>query len=429
MQQHDQHNGHEHRDFKPEERPLDAANQSLADALRSSFSILKGIMVVLVVLYLFSNVRRIDGHEEALRLRLGRLLPGVQPPGLVWSFPFPIDEIVPLPTKKSNEMMIKSHTFARRSGEHGQPLSFISRSPNEGLHPTLDGALLTADAGLIHCQWKVTYKINDVSQYVSEILGKKIEAAEQLIKTMVETVGIQVASELTAEEFIRTRVDHVQAEMRRRINDRLTAIHSGIVVTLVEVFEPTPPIQVRESFDRTQQAENWKQRRIREAEQERTKILNEAAGAAHKRVVALLDEIDATAEGPNKEQLRAELDHMLDSEVEGQAGQLLKDASSYRTVTVSQMQDDVQLYRSLLPEYEHNPQLLIARLWEATKQKILNYPGVTKFYRPADTQLRIHIPLDPEEERMAEKRRLLDKRFDPSKLRPKHWVPVGPEAE
>jgi len=108
-----------HRDPTVEERPLDAAGQSLADALRASFKILKGIMMVLVVLYLFSNARCVQPHEQALVLRLGRLLPGVQNPGLVWAFPYPLDEIVPLPTNKSNDTLIDSHTFHRRPGEIG----------------------------------------------------------------------------------------------------------------------------------------------------------------------------------------------------------------------------------------------------------------------------------------------------------------------
>ena len=57
-----QHADHEHREPTRVEEPLDAANQSLADALRASFGILKGIMFVLVVLYLFSNVSCIEGH-------------------------------------------------------------------------------------------------------------------------------------------------------------------------------------------------------------------------------------------------------------------------------------------------------------------------------------------------------------------------------
>ncbi|MGB2987888.1 MAG: hypothetical protein WBE26_18625, partial [Phycisphaerae bacterium] len=113
------HDQHAHRNIEATEAPLDAAHQSLADALRASFSVLKGIMMVLVVLYLFSNVRSVGTHEQALVLRLGRLLPGVHEPGLMWAFPFPIDEIIPLPTKKSNDLLIDSHTFHRSNQEIG----------------------------------------------------------------------------------------------------------------------------------------------------------------------------------------------------------------------------------------------------------------------------------------------------------------------
>ena len=92
MHQHAGHSDdHPHRRLEAAEEPLDAANQSLSDALRASFRILKGIMMVLVLRYLFSNVRRIESHEQALLLRLGRLSPTVYGAGVVWAFPFPID--------------------------------------------------------------------------------------------------------------------------------------------------------------------------------------------------------------------------------------------------------------------------------------------------------------------------------------------------
>ncbi|MBI4718758.1 MAG: hypothetical protein HY763_13200 [Planctomycetes bacterium] len=434
---HDEHD-HSHAPDEPHapgapehgEEPLDAANQSLADALRASFRILKGIMMILVVLYLFSNVRSVDSSEQALVVRLGSLRPGVHEAGLTWALPFPIDEIVPLPTRKSNDLMIDAHTFHREQNEFGKSLAFISRSETEGLNPTLDGALLTADAGLVHLQWKVTYKIDDVRSYVSHILGKKVEAAEKLLRTMVENVGIKVASELTAEEIIRTRVDHVQTEMKRRLNERLTELQSGIAVTLVEIHEPTPPLQIREAFDDTQRAENAKQARIREAEQKRTKSLNEAAGAAHQRLVKVLDELERrTRDGSADAELLAERDRLLEHEVEGKAGQLIKDAGAYLSVAVGNMQSDVELYRTLLPEYERNPHVLLTRLWEQTKQEIFQAPGVIKFYRPPGSQIRLHIPLDPEQKRHDEALRLQGQTFDVKRLRPTRLVPLGPEAE
>jgi membrane protease subunit HflK len=423
------HDQHAHRNLETVEAPLDAAHQSLADALRASFSVLKGIMTILVVLYLFSNVRSIASHEQALVLRLGRLLPGVHDPGLVWAFPFPIDEIIPLPTKKSNDLLITSHTFHRTEQELGKPIAFISRGPGEGLNPTLDGALLTADHGLVHVQWKVTYKMDDVASYVTEFAGRQVEAAEHLIRALVENIGIQVATELTAEEIIRTRVDHVQNELRLRINARLKALRSGVVVTYVEMYEPTPPVQVRDAFDNTQRWENTKQQRIRGAEKERTRILNEAAGAAHERLVKLLEEIDrAGTNARSADALRVELDGMLDQEVEGEAGRQVKNAGAYRAVVVSQMQSDVERYRMLLPEYKRNPVMLINRLWEETQTQILASPGVSKIYRPRNIrEFRLKIPRDPDEARVEEEKRLQKKEFDPGKLRREKLVPLGPE--
>lgn len=421
-----------HRNLDASEQPLDAANQSLADALRASFRILKGIMFVLIILYLFSNVRRIESHEQALVLRMGQLKAG--PPheaGLVWAFPFPIDEIVPLPTRKSNELPIDSHSFHRRKNEIGKPISFIARGGTEGLHPILDGALMTSDGGLVHARWKVIYKIDDVGRYISQIMGKKVEAAEKLIQTYVENVGILLASELTSEEFIRTRVDHVQSEMKRRVNNKLHEIESGITVQSIEMHEPTPPITVRLAFDHTQRAENQKQKKIREADKDRTRILNEAAGAAYSKLLNALDEAERTQNSvtTHDEPFSERVDQILTQEVEGEAGRMIKDAGAYLSKIVGKMKSDVEMYRTLLPEYQRNPHLLIARLWEDTKTIIFNYPGVTKIIRPYEATLRLNISLDPEETRLIEKRRLEEQKFDASQLRIKRYIPVGPEYD
>jgi membrane protease subunit HflK len=423
---------HAYRNLDAVEEPLDAAGESLANALRSSFSVLKGIMMVLVVLYMVSNVRSIGSHEQALVLRLGRLLPGVHEAGLAWAFPYPIDEIVPLPTRKSNDLRVASHTFRRHGTEVGKPLSFLARSPGQGLHPVFDGALLTADAGLVHVQWKITYKIDDVVSYATTILGDKVEAAESLILSLVETIGIQVASEMTAEEITRTKVDTVQSEMRRRLNRRLDSLGSGIAVTVVEMFELTPPLQVRSAFDFTQRAENTKQKMIRDSEKQRTQVLSEAAGVVFPRFVELLDQIDAGgAQGATLDELRTELNRMLDEEVEGEAGRRLKKAGAYRAGVVSRIRNEVERYRMLLPEYKRNPLVLINRLWEQTRQEIFASPGVTKFYRPSGLmEFRLQIPLDPKETRLREAQQLQKEQFNEAKLlRKAKVIPVGPEHD
>ena len=64
-----------------DDRPgLDAAHQSLADALRVSFWVLKLAMLLLVVVYLFSGVFNVREQEIAVCLRFGRIVgsPGQQ---------------------------------------------------------------------------------------------------------------------------------------------------------------------------------------------------------------------------------------------------------------------------------------------------------------------------------------------------------------
>lgn len=426
-----QQDEHAHRNPAAAEAPLDAANQSLADALRASFSILKGIMMVLLVLYLFSNVQCIEGHEQALVLRLGALREGVRPAGLVGALPFPIDEVLRLPTKASNELIDKSHTFKRRPNEEGKPLSFIHRG-HGGLDPVLDGALMTADKGLVHVEWKITFKIEDVRQFISTVHGDgTVEAAKKLLHVLIETTGVEVASALTAEEVIRTRTDDVQARMKRRLNERLASLETGIVVSLVKMHQPTPPIQVRDAFDATQRAENRKRTTIRDAQKNAEQLLNDAAGAAHRRLIDKLDAIELARSGDDPKQLAAlerQLDELLELEVEGQAGKMLKDAGAYYEIVVGRMESDVAQYQTLLPEFKRNPAMLIARLWEQALHELFASPGVVKLYIPAGVdEFRLHIGPDPQQQRIEEVRRLQGQTFDPNTLREdiQHPMPVG----
>ena len=186
---------------------------------------------------------------------------------------------------------------------------------------------------------------------------------------------------------------------------------------------------MREAFDATQRAENTKKKKIDEARQKETKILNRAAGAAHEELVALLDAIEAGGtEDEPVDTLRKKLDDVLVERAEGEAGRLIKDATSYHARVVGQIQSDVNLYRALLPEYERNADVLIGRLWEQTRQRIYNSPGVVKFYRPPGAQIRIHVGLDDEQSRIDEERRLQEQESDVSRLRPKKQVPLGPDT-
>ena len=82
----------------PPETPVDAGSQALAEALRSSFAIVKVVMVLLVLLFLASGFFTVGPQERAILLRFGRPVGegenALLMPGLHWSLPYPIDESI-----------------------------------------------------------------------------------------------------------------------------------------------------------------------------------------------------------------------------------------------------------------------------------------------------------------------------------------------
>ena len=79
------------------ETPVDAGSQALAEALRSSFAIVRFVMIVLLLVFLASGFFQVGPQERGIILRFGKpvgegekVLLG---PGLHFGFPAPIDEV------------------------------------------------------------------------------------------------------------------------------------------------------------------------------------------------------------------------------------------------------------------------------------------------------------------------------------------------
>ena len=117
--------------------PFDAANQSLADALRASFGVLKVIMVLLVVWFLFSGVTCVQETQQAVVFRFGKLQSAASETGLHLAFPYPVDETLRIGVA-AETLTFDSHWFQVRPEEEGVSLSMISRG-GQGLDPVHDG--------------------------------------------------------------------------------------------------------------------------------------------------------------------------------------------------------------------------------------------------------------------------------------------------
>ncbi len=404
--------GHKHHQSSPHiapgDAPLDAANQSLADALRASFNILKFIMFVLVVMYCLSGIQCIDEHEQAVVLRFGKLMPDVRDPGLSKAFPYPIDDTLRFPAKKSNKFMCMDHWPHVKKDQQAESLGKIKGAG--GLNPTIDGSLLTADRGMVHIQWDITYRVNDLRNYILNVADSKTEKTETLLSDLLDWAAISVISKYSAEEVTRGKTADIAMEVKSKLNESLEELGTGLVVVALDIPRSSVPGQTISAFDAVTRAENIKQKEIRTAEQRRTDILNEAAGPAYEELIALLDEHDAAEAAGNEEtllQVRANIDNLLDNKVAGAAGRAIKNARGFYTQVVQQVKGEVEEYHASLDEFLNARELFLHRMWEKTRQQVLTYDGVKKhMISPMADEIRIKIGPDPEQRRIDERKKL-----------------------
>ena len=163
----DEH-GHEHPHAEPAApapvppTPEDAGSQALSEALHSSFLIVKVVMIGLVVVFLGSGFFKVGPSERAVVLHFGKPVgegnKALLGPGLHWSFPRPIDEVVRIPY--SEIRTVKSTTgwyFVTKEQE-------ANNYPMPGapsLNPNVDGYTITAEEDIVHTRATVTYRVTD----------------------------------------------------------------------------------------------------------------------------------------------------------------------------------------------------------------------------------------------------------------------------
>src|SRR5277367_5844521 len=107
----DEHEHHDH-EHSPAPETRDAGSQALAEALSSSFAIVKIVMVLLVVAFFASGFFQVGPQEKAVILRFGKPVGEGQNAllnaGPHWSFPYPIDEVIHIPI--TEVLKVKSTT-------------------------------------------------------------------------------------------------------------------------------------------------------------------------------------------------------------------------------------------------------------------------------------------------------------------------------
>ncbi len=307
--------GHDHESPATAPEVQDAGSQALAEALRSSFAVVKIVMVLMVVIFIGSGFFQVGPSQKAMILRFGKPVGEGQKAlltsGLHWSFPYPIDEVVKIPI---TEIQKVTSTVGWYFTTPEMELSGEELPAGQSLNPAIDGYVITSDRNIIHSRATLAYHIDDPVQYVFNFVS-----ASNDVQNLLNNALLYTAAHYKVDDVLYGDTAGFQDAVIQRVSDMVDEAKLGIAVDsqLSEVHS-LPPRQLKPVFDQ-----------VVTTRENRNKTINDAKNYATTNLLT------ATAT----------------------AFTITNQAESARVIYVSSMQTLATNFVVLLPKYELNPAL------------------------------------------------------------------------
>jgi membrane protease subunit HflK len=336
----------------------DAGSQALADALKSSFAIVKFLMAGLAAVFVASGFFTVEPNELAIVLRFGKPVgTGAEQllkPGAHWAFPYPMDEVVRIRVGQAHTVVSESGWFAttpeqEAAGQQPEALPYM--------RPGVDGYTLAADGNIIHARATMKYRIRpaEAKNYQFNYVD-----TTNLLQSVLDNALFYASSRFSADGALYNDragfIDLVQG----RVTTLLEELNLGVAVENLDV-QTSAPLDVRPAFDEVLNAQQTARTRISEAEAYARGSTNNAYGQSSTIV----------------------------SEALTRSNQLVKDIVA-----------DTDAFRAQRPHYEVDPNLFRQRLLAQTMGRVLTN-AQEKFFLPDRSdgrprELRLQLSREPQ---------------------------------
>lgn len=407
---HHHHHHHDGADTGPT-RFTDPATESLNQALRTGFNILRVIMLILLIAYAFSGVFKVNVGEQGVLVRFGKLMnyeggekefagKSIYPPGTHLALPDPFDTKVRI-SGAMPQLTINTFSFATNPDDAAKGKKYAELVPTfDKIQPGVTGTMLTGDRNLSHGQWTIEYRIEDAGRFVRNI-GESRGDADALVQRLAEDAIVRTVAGLTVEMVTyRARADGQPPftdVVAGRLNEELRTLDSGIVVNKVTA-QTIEPGAVQRAFTDVTNAQSERERTISEARNAADRTLQTAAGAQAGELIKAIQEYGAAqslgAEAARLETLRAAIDTKL-AGAGGTVAQRLREAQSRANQILEKVQQEYATFVSFRERYERNPHELTTRLWTDMRSAVLGSKQNEFFFLPPAGAIEIRTNRDP----------------------------------
>ncbi|MDG2478145.1 MAG: SPFH domain-containing protein [Phycisphaerales bacterium] len=265
----------------------------------------------IVSLLAMSTLVVVGGREEGLRLRAGRIIPSsegdVQSPGAFWKLPWPIEyatlhdvtevrslSVTPAeegisiyddwskPAKLENKA--KDYQFIVRPSQLGQEEA--SKLIDE-LDAADDGLVSNTDIALVRARivlgWRVKGDDDALLQYLDfgtdrKARRQRMTDRQRILRSISIAEATRFFATLNLDDVLTTDRGNLGTVLKDRIQKRLDTLGAGIDVVNVSLPMVLPPADAVQSFEDLPVAVQQNLRTIRNAEREKTNVLNSAVG-------------------------------------------------------------------------------------------------------------------------------------------------------
>jgi len=349
----------------------DAGSQALSEALKSSFAIIKIVMVILVIVFLCSGIFTVSSQEVAVILRFGKPIGGgagrLLRPGLHWSFPYPIDEIVKIPI---GQIQTVTSTVGWYATLPELEAAQTEPDPGPSLNPASDGYTLTADGNIIHVRSTLQYRINDPFRYAFNFASgtnlNLFTGSSNLIQNALNNALFHTSAHYTVDKALGDRTGFKE-KLLARVNQLIEEQGLGVAVETSNL-DLIAPRQVKDKF-----------KEVDAAQQDWSNARDTARGYANEIV----------------------------NRAHGEASALVNAGETARNQLLQAVEAEARYLSDQLPYYNRDPKLYLQRLQIEAFQRLMTNAQVEKWFIPdrADgksRELRLQLSREPQKPTVKE---------------------------
>ena len=203
-------------------------------------------VATMIVLYAVSGTTIVKQDEVAVVLRWGRLVgdtPALQEhgPGLLFSFPRPIDRVVRVPVRHVWEVGVNTLAATLVDEDEGG-------DPNT-LDPITQGYALTGDRNIVQAEVVARYRVRDAAEWA--FYGPE---ANDVLRVEVSAALVRSLGEMGVDRVLSDGRKSLVATAMRRAQDGLDACRAGLELSSLELTRLAPPYALASEFDAVQSA-------------------------------------------------------------------------------------------------------------------------------------------------------------------------------